>query len=68
MRVKPTTTAARIDQPAGHAALGHDGARQHEERMVSIETLPTPLANCCMTAPTGKSIQSAPTSEDSASA
>ena len=36
--------------------------------MVSIETLPTPLANCCMTAPTGKSIQSAPTSADSASA
>ena len=31
--------------------------------MVSIETLPTPLANCCMTAPTGRSIQSAPTSD-----
>ena len=29
---EPDDHGCKVDQPLGHAALGHDGARQHEER------------------------------------
>ena len=68
MRVNPTTTAAKSTSRLAMPPSAMMAPASTKNGMVSIETLPTPLANCCMTAPTGKSIHSAPTSEDSASA
>ena len=68
IRVKPTMTAAKSTRRRAMPPSAMIAPASTKNGIVSIDTLPTPLESCCITAATGRSIHKAPTSADSASA
>src|SRR3954471_11743087 len=66
IRVKPTMTAAKSTSRRAMPPSAMIAPASTKNGMVSIDTLPTPLASCCMPAATGRSIHSAPTRAASA--